>query len=128
MESGDERAVGKRASIQFKYQAGEPGRTAGAISIPAQDGGRICADLYSKGDRAVVLDHGGRFNEESWPDQGRKLVSAGFEILVIDFRGFGCSSGPGQADFDHAPFENDVLAAVRYLKTHGVKTVSVVWG
>jgi dienelactone hydrolase len=28
----------------------------------------------------------------------------------------------------NAPFENDVLAAVRYLKTHGVKTVSVVGG
>jgi pimeloyl-ACP methyl ester carboxylesterase len=56
------------------------------------------------------------------------LVSAGFRVLAIDFRGFGCSSGPGQADLDNAPFENDVLAAVRYLKTHGVKTVSVVGG
>jgi len=35
---------------------------------------------------------------------------------------------PGQADFDKAPFENDVLAAVRYLKAHGAKTVSVVGG
>jgi alpha/beta superfamily hydrolase len=50
------------------------------------------------------------------------------DVLAIDFRGFGCSSGPGQADFDNAPFENDVLAAVRYLKAHGVKTVSVVGG
>ncbi len=51
-----------------------------------------------------------------------------FAFLAIDFRGFGCSTGPGQADFDNAPFENDVLAAVRYLKTHGAKTVSVVGG
>ena len=36
-----------------------------AISFPTQDGGRICADLYGKGDRAVVLAHGGRFNKES---------------------------------------------------------------
>ena len=28
----------------------------------------------------------------------------------------------------HAPFEKDVLAAVRYLKAHGAKTVSVVGG
>jgi dienelactone hydrolase len=35
---------------------------------------------------------------------------------------------PGAADFDHAPFENDVLAAVRYFREHGAKTVSVVGG
>jgi pimeloyl-ACP methyl ester carboxylesterase len=75
-----------------------------------------------------VLAHGGRFSKESWRDQARTLASAGFEVLAIDFRGFGCSRGPGQADFDHAPFENDVLAAVRYLKAHGVRTVSVVGG
>jgi pimeloyl-ACP methyl ester carboxylesterase len=99
-----------------------------AISIPTQDGGRICADLYGKADRAVVLAHGGRFNKESWKDQARALVSADFRVLAFDFRGFGCSAGPGQADFDNAPFENDVLAAVHYLKAHGVKKVSVVGG
>jgi len=98
------------------------------ISFPTEDGGRIYADLYGAGTRGVVLAHGGRFNKESWRDQARALVSSGFQVLAIDFRGFGRSSGPGQADFDHAPFENDVLAAVRYLKTHGVKTVSVVGG
>jgi pimeloyl-ACP methyl ester carboxylesterase len=98
------------------------------ISFPTQDGGRVYADLYGNGDRAVVLAHGGRFNKESWRDQARALVSAGFRVLAIDFRGFGHSSGPGQADFDNAPFENDVLAAVRYLKTNGAKTVSVIGG
>ncbi len=99
-----------------------------AVSFPTRDGGRICADLYGEGDRGVVLAHGGRFNKESWRDQTRTLVSRGFRVLAIDFRGFGCSTGPGQADFDNAPFENDVLAAVHYLKTHGAKTVSVVGG
>jgi pimeloyl-ACP methyl ester carboxylesterase len=98
------------------------------ISFNTEDGGRICADLYGQGTRAVVLAHGGRFNKESWRDQARTLVSEGFRVLAIDFRGFGCSTGPGEADFDNAPFENDVLAAVRYLKAHGVKTVSVVGG
>src|ERR1700693_2629642 len=97
-------------------------------SFPAEDGGQVCADLYGQGTRAVLLAHGGRFNKESWREQARALVSKGFRILAIDFRGFGCSTGPGQADFDKAPFENDVLAAVRYLKAHGAKTVSVVGG
>jgi pimeloyl-ACP methyl ester carboxylesterase len=98
------------------------------ISFPTQDGAHVCADLYGTGDRGVVLAHGGRFNKESWRNQARALASAGFRILAIDFRGVGCSTGPGQGDFDNAPFENDVLAAVRYLKTHGAKTVSVVGG
>jgi pimeloyl-ACP methyl ester carboxylesterase len=99
-----------------------------SISFPAKDGGRVCADLYGQGTRAVVLAHGGRFNKESWRIQANNLVSEGFRVLAIDFRGFGCSTGPGQADFDNAPFENDVLAAVRYLKAHGAKSASVVGG
>jgi pimeloyl-ACP methyl ester carboxylesterase len=105
-----------------------PGSAQQSITLPTGDGGRVCADLYGQGPRAVVLAHGGRFTKESWREQARALASGGFRILAIDFRGFGCSSGPGQADFDSAPFENDVLAAVRYLKGHGAKTVSVVGG
>jgi pimeloyl-ACP methyl ester carboxylesterase len=75
-----------------------------------------------------VLAHGGQFTKESWREQARVLVSEAFRVLAIDFRGFGCSTGPGQADFDHAPFEKDLLAAVRYLKANGAKTVSVVGG
>jgi pimeloyl-ACP methyl ester carboxylesterase len=98
------------------------------ISLPTQDGGRIYVDLYGRGNRGVVLAHGGRFNKESWRDQAHALVSAGFRVMAIDFRGFGRSTGPRQEDFDNAPFEEDVLAAVRYLKTHGAKTVSVIGG
>lgn len=99
-----------------------------AVSFVAEDGGRVCADLYGGGEAAVVLAHGGRFNKESWRVQAQALVAKGFTVLAIDFRGFGCSSGPGQKDFDTAPFYRDVLAAVSYLKAHGAKTVSVVGG
>ncbi|HEV1285140.1 MAG TPA: alpha/beta fold hydrolase [Bryobacteraceae bacterium] len=92
------------------------------VSFPTEDGGRVCADLYGQAARAVVLAHGGRFNKESWRVQAKALASEGFRVLAIDFRGVGCSTGPGQA------VENDVLAAVRYLKAHGAKTVSIVGG
>jgi pimeloyl-ACP methyl ester carboxylesterase len=98
------------------------------VSIATDDGGQVCADLYGQGSKGVVLAHGGRFNKESWRDQALQLVSSGFYVMAIDFRGFGCSKGPGQEDFDNAPFEKDVLAAVRYLKAQGAKTVSVVGG
>jgi pimeloyl-ACP methyl ester carboxylesterase len=99
-----------------------------SVSMRADDGGQVCGDLYGHRDKAVVLAHGGRFNKESWREQAASLQSAGFGVLAIDFRGFGCSKGPGQEDFDNAPFEKDVLAAVRYLKAHGAKTVSIIGG
>lgn len=98
------------------------------VRFATDDGGVVCADLYGHGRKAVVLAHGGQFNKESWRAQASVLAAKGFEILAIDFRGFGCSKGPGQEDFDTAPFEKDVLSAVRYLKAHGARTVSVVGG
>src|SRR4029077_20411443 len=115
-------------TVLFALVLATLGATPRTISFPTEDGGRICADLYGRGTRGVVLAHGGRFNKESWREQAQALASKGFRILAIDFRGFGCSTGPSQAYFDNAPFENDVLAAVRYLKAHGAKTVSVVGG
>jgi pimeloyl-ACP methyl ester carboxylesterase len=45
-----------------------------------------------------------------------------------DFRGYGQSRGPGQSDPLSAPLHFDVLAAVRYLRKTGAKTVSVGGG
>jgi pimeloyl-ACP methyl ester carboxylesterase len=106
-------------------------RTANAqqsLSIATEDGGLLAADLYGNGDRAIVLAHGGQFKKESWTTQAHVLAEAGYEVLAIDFRGFGASHGPGEKDFDHAPFQLDILAAVRYLHAHGAKTVSVIGG
>jgi pimeloyl-ACP methyl ester carboxylesterase len=98
------------------------------VSFPTKDGGQIQADLYGKGDRAVVLAHGGRFNKESWKKQAEALSRAGFRVLAINFRGYGQSRGPGQADPLDAPLHLDVLAAVRYLRKSGATSVSVVGG
>jgi pimeloyl-ACP methyl ester carboxylesterase len=98
------------------------------VSFPTEDGGVVYADIYGKGERGVVLAHGGRFNKESWEKQARTLESAGFRVLALDFRGYGKSRGPGDSDPMDAPLHLDVLAAVRYLRKAGVKSVSVVGG
>jgi len=98
------------------------------VSFPTQDGGLVYADVYGKGDRGVVLAHGGRFNKESWANQARALADAGFRAVAIDFRGYGQSRGPGQSDIYTAPLYFDVLAAVGYLRKTGAKTVSLVGG
>ncbi len=98
------------------------------VTFPTSDGGLVFADLYGQGERGVVLAHGGRFNKESWEVQARALAAAGFRALALDFRGYGKSRGPGQEDPVSAPLALDVLAAVRYLRARGAKTVSVIGG
>ena len=97
-----------------------------AISFPTADGGVVSADVYGAGDHGVVLAHGGRFNKGSWKEQAQVLAAARLRVLAIDFRGYGQSRGPGQSDPMNAPLQLDVLAAVRYLRKTGAKTVSVV--
>src|SRR5271157_2662762 len=104
----------------------EPAAAQRLVSFPTQDGGLVYADLYGTGARGVVLAHGGQFNKESWEKQARALEKAGFHVLAIDFRGYGQSRGPGDSDPLSAPLHFDVLAAVRYLRKSGAKSVSVV--
>jgi len=98
------------------------------VSFATEDGGLIYADLYGEGDQGVVLAHGGRFTKESWQPQAQQLARAGFYVLAFDFRGFGQSHGPGDSDMYSAPMQLDVLAAVRYLRKNGAKTVAIVGG
>ena len=97
-----------------------------SVSFPTRDGGIVYGLLYGTGERGVVLAHGGRFNKESWDQQSRALVEAGFRALSIDFRGHGQSRGPSTAGAGNDGRRYDVLAAVDYLRTTGAKTVSVV--
>jgi pimeloyl-ACP methyl ester carboxylesterase len=98
------------------------------VTFSTQDRGIVYADLYGKGDRGVVLAHGGRFTKESWRKQAEVLVEAGFRALAIDFRGHGQSRGGDGSKSQDEGVHFDVLAAVRYLRDTGAKTVSIVGG
>jgi pimeloyl-ACP methyl ester carboxylesterase len=119
------------AQVQARATALSHGKTevkVEHVSFATEDGGLIYADLYGKSDRGVVLAHGGRFTKESWQPQAQSLARAGFRVLAFDFRGFGKSHGPGDSDMFTAPMQLDVLAAVRYLRNNGAKTVAVMGG
>ena len=95
------------------------------VSFTTEDGGVVSANVYGRGDRGVVLAHGGRFDKEGWNEQAQALASAGFRVLAFDFRGHGQSKGPaGRPPDDGRRF--DVLAGVRYLRHSGARTVSVI--
>jgi pimeloyl-ACP methyl ester carboxylesterase len=119
--------VSARAPAPY-FRADKPQQKMEHVSFRTEDGGLIYADLYGRGHRGVVLAHGGRFTKENWQKQAQYLARAGFHILAFDFRGFGQSHGPGESDLFTAPMRLDVLAAVRYLRKKGAKTVAIVGG
>jgi alpha/beta superfamily hydrolase len=98
----------------------------GEVSFPTADGGVVFADLYGTGDHGVVLAHGARFDKASWVKQAEVLEKAGFRVLAIDFRGYGQSRGGDKAAPSSGEKYEDVLAAVRYLRENGAKSVSVI--
>ena len=97
-----------------------------AVSFPTPDGGTIHGDVYGTGDRGVVLAHGGKFTRDGWAKQAQALAEAGFRALAIDYRGEGESRGGPKTRASDDGLRFDVLGAVRYLKTTGAKTVSIV--
>ena len=48
------------------------------VSFSTEDGGCCYADIYGKGERGVVLAHGGRFDKESWESRRWKFRRPGF--------------------------------------------------
>jgi len=98
------------------------------ITIPLPDGREsIQVDLYGSGSRGLVLAHGGRFGKENWAPQARVFAQKGFTVLAIQYRGDkknpdGSTSGDG-SDQDNAA---DVLAAVHYLHTRGIRSISAI--
>lgn len=113
-------AIALAAVTQPRLAAQQP------VSFKAEDGWVIHGSLHGAGERGVVLIHGGRFTKESWQPQAEELVRAGFRVLAIDLRGYGMSTdGPSSLNPGFgSPL--DALGAVRYLRTRGAKTVSIV--
>jgi pimeloyl-ACP methyl ester carboxylesterase len=126
-EARSPRSESRASRSELPVPRSEP-QAPSRVSFPTSDGGLVYGDLYGKGERGVVLAHGGRYNKESWAAQARALAAAGFRALAINFRGYGESRGPGQGDPLSAPLHLDVLAAVRYLRGTGARTVAVVGG
>jgi pimeloyl-ACP methyl ester carboxylesterase len=100
------------------------------ITIPLPDGhASIQADIYGSGPRGMVLAHGGRFGKESWAPQARVLAQKGFTVLAIQYRG-DKKNADGSTSAQEAYEDNaaDVLAAVRYLHSRGMRSVSAIGG
>ena len=75
------------------------------ISFPTADGGTVYGNLYGEGLHAVLLAHGAVFDKESWDGLAQFLSAEGYQVLAIDFRGYGKSTA-GSA---RSPASNTVV-------------------
>ena len=98
------------------------------VSFATEDGGLIYADLYGEGDQGAWCLRTAGASQEELATTGAAVSEGGLSVLAFDFRGIGKSHGPGDSDMDPAPMQLDVLAAVRYLRKNGAKTVAIVGG
>lgn len=101
------------------------------ISFPAGDTVRLEADVYGSGDRGiVVIGHGGYSTRASWKSEAVLLANGGFRTLVFDTRGaVAFARGRETAClYDAVCIARDVLAAVRYLRGAGAKTIAIIGG
>ena len=93
------------------------------VDFPTRDGGVIEADQYGSGSEAVILAHGVVFDKQSWVPLAMALESQGFQVLVLNFRGYG-ESKPG-TDGPSAR-HLDILGAIDFLQRQGAERISLV--
>ena len=108
-----------------------PAQAQTTVTFQTPDRATIEADLYGKGDRAiVVIGHGGYSTRTSWKDEARSLADAGFRTLVFDTRAAVELSAGKETSclYDASCMAIDVLAAVRYLRQTGATRVAVMGG
>lgn len=101
------------------------------VSFPTPSGEIISADLYGTGDRGVaIIGHGGYSTKRSWEKQARTLADAGFRVLAFDSRAAVelAAGKETSCTYDEVCQAVDVLAAVRYLRMRGARTISVIGG
>ncbi len=92
------------------------------ISYSSADGGTVYGNLYGAGQHAVLLAHGAVFDKESWDGLAQELSAAGYQVLAIDFRGYGNSTAGSAGN----ALYQDVLGGIRYLHDAGSAQVSVI--
>jgi pimeloyl-ACP methyl ester carboxylesterase len=103
-----------------------PAERALAVFFRAPDGTRLAGVLLGHGSRAVLLAHELGADLCSWLPYGRTLVTRGYRVLAIDFRGSG-SSGQSPARVAGS-FDRDVVAGVKLLKGKGARRVVLAGG
>src|SRR3989304_4897377 len=69
----------------------------------------------AENDTVVILSHMRRNDQTAWFDFAEELAREGYAALTFNFRGYGDSQG--DQDFDK--LDDDLAAAIRYMRDRG---------
>lgn len=73
-------------------------------------GNRLVADVYGRGERAVMLLHGGGQTRHAFADTGERLARAGWLAVILDQRGHGDSDWVADGSYSAEDFAADATA------------------
>ncbi|HCH66675.1 MAG: hypothetical protein CL927_03245 [Deltaproteobacteria bacterium] len=98
------------------------------ISLSAADGTVLhaVAEVPSGAKSGVVMVHMANRSQSDWQFVSEKLVRGGLATVAVDLRGHGKSARAGEAlvDADYLAMEQDVQAAIDWLRAQGASAVS----
>lgn len=98
------------------------------VHFESADGVRLEGRLFGDGPVGVVLSHMFPADQRSWFDFAGILADEGFRSLTYNFRGY-CPGGVGgcsEGEQDIANIWQDVLGAIAFLESQGVRQVMLV--
>jgi dienelactone hydrolase len=107
------------------------------VDLKTQDGTTLKVSYFSPGHPgpAILLLHQCNMDRHAWDGLAQDLVSAGFHVLTLDFRGYGESGGGSQTDANtrravmREKWPSDVDTAYTYLiEQKGVDKTRVAAG
>ncbi len=99
-----------------------------SVTFRSADGVRLSGRLFGSGSTGVVLSHMLPADQTSWWDFARKLADRGYLVLTYDFRGYcpGGEAGCSRGSKDVAAIWQDVIGAIRFLRSQGARRVELV--
>ncbi|MFD2568484.1 alpha/beta hydrolase [Pseudotenacibaculum haliotis] len=114
---------GKKLAKDFVYQFPQ---TFQEINITTQDNETLNALHFTQQDSkgVILFFHGNKGNLERWGAIVPYLLDYGYDVLVMDYRNYGKSTG----SFDEAKMYEDALTVYDHLKDHYTEEQIVVYG
>ncbi len=91
------------------------------VTFQTSDGETLEATRVGTGTTGVVIVHGSNANRTHWYDAGGQIAEAGLQVLIVNLRGTGESTGTRRTHQDI-----DILAAADWLEDHGVDKVALI--